>query len=102
MDMIIQGAIAAATVLYLLSYLNFRRVFNYAFLVDAIVTGGFIFMFAGSYAGMMTGVIAGLIVSCCIRVGRATMGVEEPSIVRMQGELKPTVQWTHRKWGGQG
>lgn len=102
MDMIIQGAIAAVTVLYLMSYLNLRRVFNYAFVVDIVVTGGFIFMFAGSYAGMMTGVIAGLIVSCFIRIGRATMGVEKPAIVRKQGELKPTVQWTHAKWGGQG
>ena len=97
MDMIIQGLIAAATVLYLFSYTDVRKVFNYAFIIDIIVTGGFIYMFAGSYAGMMTGVIAGLIVSGCLRIGRATMGVSKPRWIRRSGALFPSLIWVRSK-----
>ena len=97
MDMIMQGIIAAATVLYLVSYIGFRRVFAYAFVVDVVVTGGFIIMFAGSYAGMMTGVIAGLLFSVTMRTGRHLFGVEKPVLARARGCILPTVIWKRSK-----
>ena len=97
MDMIIQGLIAAATVLYLFSYLDIRKVFNYAFVIDIVVTGTLIYMFAGSYAGMMTGVIAGLIVSISLRVGRTSMGVSAPRIIRRTGNIFPSLVWVRSK-----
>jgi len=97
MDMIFQGFIAAATVLYLFSYIGFRRVFAYAFILDIIVTGGFIWMFAGSYAGMMTGVIAGLLVSATFRIGRRLFGVEKLRLIRGYGRIFPSVIWVRSK-----
>lgn len=97
MDMIVQGLIAAATALWLLSYLGFRRVFGQAFFVDAVVTGGFVYMFAGSYAGMMTGVIAGLMVSMFIRAGRALVGSSKPRFIRRSGDILPTLVWVRSK-----
>ena len=97
MDMILQGFFAAATVLYLCSYIGFRRVFAYAFILDLTVTGGFIYMFAGSYAGMMTGVIAGLIFSATLRIGRRFMGVERLTIVRGYGRILPSMIWVRSK-----
>ena len=97
MDMIIQGIIAAATVLYLVSYIGFRRVFAYAFVTDIFVTGGFIYMFAGSYAGMMTGVIAGLLFSITIRTGRHLFGIEKPRLARAQNRIIPTLIWKRSK-----
>ena len=97
MDMIIQGGIAAATALWLLSYIGFRRVFGAAFFVDFVVTGSFIVMFAGSYAGMMTGVIAGLMVSMFIRAGRALAGTSKPRFIRRSGDLLPTLVWVRSK-----
>lgn len=97
MDMITQGLIAAATVLWLLSYIGFRRVFAFAFALDIIITGGFVLAFAGSYAGMMTGVIAGLIVSLTFRIGRALVGVERPRFVRRSGDLFPSLIWVRSK-----
>jgi len=93
MDMITQGFIAAATVLWLLSYIGFRKVFHFAFLVDVVCTGTFVFAFAGSYAGMMTGVIAGLMVSMFIKTGRAVAGSLKPSLVRAKGNVLPTLVW---------
>ena len=97
MDMIIQGAIAAATVLYLCSYVGFRRIFAYAFILDIIVTGGLVLMFAGSYAGMMTGVIAGLIFSMTMRIGRRLVGCERPRFIRGYGRIFPTLCWVRSK-----
>ena len=97
MDMILQGAIAAATVLYLCSYIGFRRIFAYAFILDLLVTGGFIWMFAGSYAGMMTGVIAGLIFSATLRIGRRVMGVEKLKFIRGYGRIFPSMIWVRSK-----
>ena len=97
MDMITQGAIAAVTILWLFSYVGFRRVFAYNALVDLLVTGGFIYMFAGSYAGMMTGVIAGLIVSLVLRFGRSAFGCSKPRLIRRSGDIIPSMVWVRSK-----
>ncbi len=97
MDMITQGFIAAATAIYLLSYIGFRRVFAFAFLADIIITGAFILMFSGSYAGMMTGVIAGLLVSFFIRAGRKFLGTEHVRLVRGYGRILPNIVWVRSK-----
>ena len=97
MDMILQGLIAAATVLYLCSYIGFRRIFAYAFLIDLAVTIGFIVMFAGSYAGMMTGVIAGLTFSAFMRIGRRVAGIEKLKFVRGYGRILPTPIWVRSR-----
>ena len=93
MDMIVQGIIAAATLLYLFTYFNIRRVLFFSLAIDVIVTGGFIYMFAGSYAGMMTGVIAGLLVSLSLRAGRKLVGIERPLLARAKGNLLPSIRW---------
>lgn len=97
MDMIIQGLIAALTVLWLLSYFGFRRVFGYAAVLDILITGTFIIMFAGSYAGMMTGVIAGLTVSIVLRFGRALFGYAKLRFVRRSGHILPSMIWVTRR-----
>lgn len=93
MDMFPQGIIAAITALWLLSYLGFRRVFGYAFIVDTALSLLFVIAFAGSYAGMMTGVIAAVIVSAVIRIGRSLFGYERLSLVRYEGEYVARPRW---------
>lgn len=97
MDMLLQGFIAAATVLYLCSYVGFRRVFAHAFVLDLLVTGGFIWMFKGSYAGMMTGVIAGLTFSAFMRIGRRLFGIERLRFIRGYGRILPNAVWVRSK-----
>ena len=97
MDMITQGMIAALTVLWLLSYVGFRRVFAYNAIVDLVITGGFVYMFAGSYAGMMTGVIAGLFVSITLKFGRAIFGAERLTLARRKGHVVPEFVWIRSK-----
>jgi hypothetical protein len=93
MSMIVQGIIAAVTFLWLLSYFPFRRVFGYAFLTDVICTSVMLIMFAGSFGGMMTGVIAGLTLSMFLRFGGAVFGRERLAIARAKGRILPTARW---------
>lgn len=95
--MLLQGLIAAATILWLLSYFNFRRIFGYAAFVDIAVTGGFMFMFAGSFGGMMTGLIAGLMVSIVLKFGGRIFGYERATIVRLKGNLLPSIVWVRKE-----
>ena len=97
MDMITQGLIAAATILWILSYFKFRRVFAFAPVVDAAATGLLVLMFSGSYAGMMTGVIGGLMISMFLRAGRSVAGTEKPKMIRRRGALFPSVVWVRSK-----
>ena len=96
MDMIMQGFIAAMTILYLLSYLPMRRVFGYAFLFDLVITGLFLWMFSGSYAGMMTGVIAGLMTSMFLRCGGWMFGKETLAFRRRKKHLIPEPIWLRK------
>lgn len=91
--MLFQGLVAAATILWLLSYFNFRRVFGYAAFVDIAITVGFMVMFAGSFGGMMTGLIAGLMVSIVLKFGGRVFGRERVSIARLKGNLLPSIVW---------
>lgn len=97
MDMLLQGMIAAVTILWLLSYFNFRRVFTFAPVVDGLATGLLIFMFAGSYAGMMTGVIGGMMISLFLRAGRSVAGTEKPKFIRKRGHILPSLIWVRSK-----
>lgn len=97
MDTIFQGLIAAVTVFYLFSYVGYRRVFAHAFILDVIVTCAFIYMFKGSYAGMMTGIIGGLFFSAFMRIGRRVMGIEKLTFVRGYGRIIPNVFWVRSK-----
>lgn len=95
--MITQGMIAAATVLWLLSYIGWRRVFAYNWFWDIAITSLMVYMFRGSYAGMMTGVIAGIIVSLFLRFGRALVGAERPKLVRRAGHIFPSMVWVRSR-----
>jgi|VirMetMinimDraft_7_1064189.scaffolds.fasta_scaffold00928_9 hypothetical protein len=97
MDMITQGMIAAATVIWILSYFGLRKVFNFAPIVDIACTGLLVFMFSGSYAGMMTGVIGGMAISFFLRGGRAVAGTSKPKMIRRRGHILPSVVWVRSK-----
>jgi hypothetical protein len=93
MDMLFQGFIAAATILWLLSYIGLRRVFAYNWFWDVVITLSLIIMFSGSYAGMMTGLIGGILVSLFLRFGRKFLGVERLTLRRRYGRIIPSLVW---------
>ena len=95
--MIMQGIFAAVMVLWLLSYLKFRRVFAYAGVFDIVITLGLMYAFKGSYAGLMTGVFAGIVVSTTLKFGGLVFGIERMHLVRRKGRIFPSRVWVRSK-----
>lgn len=57
-------------VLFLFRWIGFRRVVRFGFLTDIIVHSVLIYMFYGTYAGAMTGIIAATMVSMFLQGAR--------------------------------
>lgn len=61
----------ALSVIFLFMWIGFERVAKMSLVVDLLGFIGLTWMFHGTYAGMMTGVLAALIVSLFLRANRA-------------------------------
>lgn len=91
--MIEAGLVSAFALFLLLARFNLRRICGYRTIVDIAATAIFVFMFMGTYAGMMTGILAGAAVSITLNILTKMYGYERAHFVRRQGELMPTLVW---------
>ena len=89
----------AVAFILLFGYIGFRKVAHYAFIVDAALFTLLIFIFMGTYAGMMTGIIAGVIISLFLKTVKRTIGTTKPKLVRYEGKLTPVWEWEDIKAG---
>lgn len=96
--MIEAGFIAALGLLIVLARFNLRRILGYKTLVDVVATTFFCWIFIGTYAGMMTGLFAGVIVSLTLNALDALFGHERARLRRQRGRLLPSLSW-HRTPG---
>ncbi len=83
----------AVAFIFLFSYFGFKRVAGYAWLVDIAIFALCIYLFKGTYAGMMTGIFAGIIISVFLKSIRKTVGYEKVKLVRYEGKLVPEFTW---------
>ena len=72
-----------------------RKIAGYATVFDVSVTVLLMWLFTGTYAGMMTGIIAGGLISLFLNLIRKTVGVERLRLVRIPGHPLPQVRWVH-------
>ena len=91
--MIEAGLISALGAFFILMRFNIRRVVAYATFVDIGLTTVFCILFLGTYAGMMTGILAGVIVSGLLNAIRYCIGCERAHLRRMKGNILPSVIW---------
>ncbi len=95
-----EAAIGTAVCFILLfGYLGYKRVAHFALIVDVAIFAFCIYIFMGTYAGMMTGIIAGVIISLFLKLVRRSVGTEKPTLVRYEGDLMPTWTWEEIKAG---
>ena len=87
----------AVCFILLMTYLNIRRIAGYALFVDIGLFVLFVWLFMGTYAGMMTGIIAGLIVTCFLKGVRKSIGYERLRLQRRVGELYPRIRWVRTR-----
>lgn len=83
----------AITFILLFTYFGVKRVAGYAWLVDVGLFVLFIWLFRGTYAGAVTGVLAGLLVTLFLKGVRRTIGYQKIGLVRCEGKLVPEVTW---------
>lgn len=93
--MIEAGLISAIGLFFVLCRFNLKRICGYATLVDVIATGGFCWIFIGTYAGMMTGIFAGVLVSLTLNIIRVLYGYERVYLARRSGRLMPSIVWKY-------
>ncbi len=89
----------AMAFIFLFSYLGFKRVAGYAWLVDIALFALLLYLFKGTYAGMMTGIIAGICISVFLKSIRKTVGYEKVKMVRYEGKLVPEWEWEEIRAG---
>ena len=95
--MIEAGLISALGLIIVMCRFNLRRICGYATLVDILATCAFVWMFIGTYAGMMTGIFAGVIVSLTLNMFRTVYGYDRARLVRRSGDLMPSLRWVHTR-----
>ena len=75
---LLAGFISACAILFLLAKIGMKRVLNYDIIVDVVSTLALIFMFAGTFAGMMAAILGGAIISIVLFILKKTIGYEKP------------------------
>jgi len=91
------GLLTAIGIIWILCRMNLKRVAGYALFWDVTLTSLLAFIFIGTYAGMVTGIMAGVIVSIFLTGVRKTIGAERMTLVRESDEALPRVKWKEVK-----
>lgn len=80
-------------VIWILSRMNLRRVAGYALFWDVTTAAVLSFLFIGTYAGMVTGMAAAVLVSAFLTIVKKTMGAERLKLDRKEDEAYPRLRW---------
>jgi len=75
--MIFAGLISALGILFLLFKFGVRRIISFDIPIDIASTGLLMFLFAGTFGGMMAAMFCGLIISITLFVMKKMMAREE-------------------------
>jgi|TARA_A200000159_G_C7170139_1_gene275059 hypothetical protein len=71
--MILAGLLSAAGLLFLIFKFGVRRAISFDIPIDIACTGLLMFLFAGTFGGMFTAMIGGLVISVTLFVMKKTM-----------------------------
>jgi|TARA_B110000091_G_C13731081_1_gene439084 membrane protein CcdC involved in cytochrome C biogenesis len=91
--MITAGLLSALGLLFLIFKFGIRRVIAYDIPIDIVVTGLLMYLFAGTYSGMLAAMIAGLIVSVTLFAMKKTMYREELKVVKTSTFPYRAMRW---------
>ena len=74
-------------------YVGYRKVAGYAFFVDIALGALTMWMFIGTYSGMIVGMLSSLVVTVFLQVYRKLYGYEKLELMRKRGQLLPRLYW---------
>jgi MFS superfamily sulfate permease-like transporter len=85
--------LTAIGICILLSRLNLKRVVGYTLFWDVGLMALLTWMFIGTYAGMVTGMAAGVLVSAFLTIVKKKTGAERLGLHRNKDDALPRVRW---------
>lgn len=91
--MILAGVISALGLLFLLFKFGIRRVITFDIPIDIGFTALLMFLFAGTFGGMMAAMVGGLIISVTLFVMRSSMTREELMFVKTKAFPYRKMRW---------
>lgn len=91
--MILAGVISALGLLFLLFKFGIRRVITFDIPIDIGFTALLMFLFAGTFGGMMAAMVGGLIISVTLFVMRSCMTREELMFVKTKAFPYRKMRW---------
>ena len=89
--------LTAIGVIWILSRMNLRRVAGYALFWDVGIFALLTWLFIGTYAGMVTGMAAGVVVSLFLTGVKKTAGAERLALIRKNDEVVARIRWKEVK-----
>jgi len=87
------GLLTAIGVIWIMCRMNLKRIAGYALAWDIGITALLVFLFIGTYAGMVTGMLAGLIISAFLTIVKKTAGAERLGLARNKDQAVPRLRW---------
>lgn len=91
--MILAGLLTACAFLILFYKLGMRKILQYDIVIDVAVTFFLMWIFAGTFAGMMAAIIGGLFVSVILVALKRTMPREKLGVVKTKSFPYRKVGW---------
>lgn len=90
----IETALATAvSIAVLLFWFDIRKIAGFGWLFDILIFVAMMWLFEGTYAGVMTGFIAGLFLTLFFRLIRKALGYKTLRWVRYRNEWFPRLRW---------
>lgn len=91
--MILAGLLSALGLLVLIFKFGIRRVIAYDIPIDIVITGFLMYVFAGTYSGMIAAMIGGLIISITLFIMKRTMRREELKLIKISKFPYRAIRW---------
>jgi|TARA_B110000908_G_C9964975_1_gene318553 hypothetical protein len=98
--MLSAGLLTAMGIVFLLYKVGFNKILGYDVIVDIVATLGLMYIFAGTYSGMMAAIIGGLFISVILIIAKKFVSYEKltcswvPYAIKNVKVQRPKFQWT--------
>lgn len=92
-EMIVAGLMTVLACIVTMARMNLRRWLGYATVVDVTFTLGMLYMFHGTFSGVVAASFAGLFMSLALTALRYVMGYERATVVRWNWVSPPDLVW---------
>jgi|TARA_B110000238_G_scaffold119255_1_gene129234 hypothetical protein len=97
--MLSAGLLTALGIIFLLYKVGFNNILGFDILIDIVATIGLMYVFAGTYSGMMAAIIGGLFISVVLIIAKQFVSYKKLSCRWVLYSVKniklrrPTLRW---------